>query len=184
MVIGPTGRKCARVGCGDTNTKPTKVAGRGGKAYTLWLCLTHRGDLDLSVVPPIPKEGESPHALLVISEVMLGVYRCFGLTFSNQLNLKNKPYDEPISWSTFYHRNRRLRQKGEWFYDTWLTEKAKDCVHIFGYRLKDVSVLIPKKPMPLIIKVTPENPSAKEFTILLAPRIPHDELYYETTGVL
>lgn len=112
---------------------------------------------------------------------MFGVYHCFGLTFTKFLTIKDKPY-ERISWREFYYRNRRLKKKGEWFFDNWLIERAKACIHLFGYYCHEVVVLMPKKPLPLIVKIKPAHQTDKEFAIMVAPRIPNDEKYHEATG--
>jgi len=46
MGLGPQGIQCARLGCGDTDTKPTEIAGSGGAAYILYLCKKHREEIE------------------------------------------------------------------------------------------------------------------------------------------
>jgi len=39
------GMLCSRVGCGDTNTKETNVAGHAGRAYQIYLCDKHQKEI-------------------------------------------------------------------------------------------------------------------------------------------
>lgn len=170
-------RMCARVGCGDTNTKPVKIAGLGGKAYVLNLCAKHREDLDICKPPNIPIT--EPHAILCKhGEVVADVYRCFGISLMKYVTIGDKPYDA-LTWRQFYRRNRRLKVKGEWFFDDWLVQRLKVAIHLFGHYYMDVTVLMPRKPMPLLVQIPVVFADEWEvpWCMMIAPIIPNPELY-------
>jgi len=105
-----------------------------------------------------------------IYKIMIGQYRCFGLCFCDTIKDHNKKDYHKLTWKSFLQRNKRRKNRGEWFFDEWLLNKVRLCVRLFGYRLTyDVDVLMPNKMLPLLIQIV-QTEECSPFYMMISPR--------------
>ncbi len=113
-------------------------------------------------------------------KVIMDVYHCFGLTFNENLDIKEEEFVK-LKWKSFLKRNKRQKLGGSWYLDEWLLKKARQCMKTLGYTFRDDvdEVLMSKKEtFPLIIRVNPIR-QPRKFSMLIAPLDPQVDDIYE-----